>query len=247
MIPETVQTSGSSTMTEKPRNSGGDTPQALPNRGFCEELYDLMASAYGPQSWWPGDSVFEIMVGAILTQNTQWTNVEKAIQRLKEMEILEPRKIASVSLETVKTAIKDAGCYNQKAARLKNITAFLLEKNLDFFRLRKADPVLLRDELLQINGIGKETADSILLYALGHPVFVVDAYTKRLFSRLRYRWMATGSYDEIQEFFYHQFAKDTARYNEFHALIVFHSKYYCRSRPGCAHCILKEICHHHHS
>ncbi len=247
MSQETVQTSAHPAFLADGNASKDDTPQTTANRSFCEELFDLMYAAYGPQYWWPGDSVFEIMVGAILTQNTQWTNVEKAIRRLKEMGILEPRKIASVSLETVKTAIKDAGCYNQKATRLKNLTAFLMEKNLDFFRLRKADPAVLRTELLQINGIGKETADSILLYALGHPVFVVDAYTKRLFSRLRYRWMATGSYEEIQEFFSHQFAKDAARYNEFHALIVFHSKYYCRSRPGCAHCELKGICHHHHA
>jgi len=244
MSRQTPEAKAAPTTRQQPLEAEQEAFGSLPPRNFCAELYDRMSAAYGPQNWWPGDSVYEIMVGAILTQNTQWTNVEKAIRSMKEMGILEPRKIASLPLDTVKAAIKDAGSYNQKATRLKNLSAFLIEKNLDFFRLRKAETAVLRNELLGVNGIGKETADSILLYALGHPVFVVDAYTKRLFSRLRYRWMAKGSYDEIADFFHHQFPRDAARYNEFHALIVFHSKYYCRVRPGCASCVLKDLCYY---
>jgi endonuclease-3 related protein len=221
--------------------------QPLPtdvSSSYSHDLFKTLLSTYGPQNWWPGDSVFEIMVGAILTQNTQWNNVEKAIKRLKEMKILEPRKLSFVPLEELKTAIKDAGCYNQKALRLKSLVSFLLGKQLNFYQMMKTETTALRNELLQINGIGKETADSILLYALGHKVFVVDAYTKRLFSRLRYRWMTTGTYDEIQDFFISQLPSEVYLYNEFHALIVFHSKYYCRTRPNCTNCVIKAMCHY---
>lgn len=150
--------------------------------------------------------------------------------------------MAMLPIAELTETIKDAGCYNQKAIRLKNLTGFLMKKELDFFGLTQMDTLLLRQELLQMNGIGKETADSILLYALRHRIFVVDAYTKRLFSRLRFPWMAKSSYDEIQAFFQNEIPQDAQAYNELHALIVFHSKYYCRVRPNCSNCLIREDC-----
>lgn len=213
-------------------------------RDFVINIYQTLLKEHGRQNWWPGDSIFEIMVGAILTQNTQWFNVQKAIKSLKEENLLEPRKMYLASEKKLATLIVQAGYYNIKAKRLKNFLEFLMKKELDFYSMRKESVEKLREELLEINGIGPETADSILLYALNKKSFVVDAYTRRLFSRLNpdWDWMKRITYDELKAFFERLLPDDLQIYNEFHALIVVHSKDICKSKPLCEECVLKETC-----
>ena len=218
--------------------------QELLDKDFFINIYENLLNKYGKQNWWPGDSIFEIMVGAILTQNTQWFNVKKAIKSLKEEGLLEPRKMYLASEKRLAALIVQAGYYNIKAKRLKNFLDFLMKKELDFYSLRKETVECLREELLEINGIGPETADSILLYALEKKTFVVDAYTRRLFSRLnpKWEWMKRITYDEIKGYFEKLLPDDLKVYNEFHALIVKHSKEVCKSKPLCEECVLKEFC-----
>lgn len=215
------------------------------DKDFFINIYENLYNRYGKQNWWPGDSIFEIMVGAILTQNTQWFNVKKAIKSLKEERLLEPRKMYLASEKRLASLIVQAGYYNIKAKRLKNFLDFLMKKELDFYSMRKEPIESLREELLEINGIGPETADSILLYALEKRTFVVDAYTRRLFSRLnpKWDWMKRITYDELKCFFEKLLPNELQLYNEFHALIVKHSKEVCKSKPLCEACILKESCH----
>lgn len=214
------------------------------DQDFVISIYEKLFNEYGRQNWWPGDSIFEIMVGAILTQNTQWFNVKKAIKSLKEENLLEPRKMYLASEKRLATLIVQAGYYNIKAKRLKNFLDYLMEKELNFYSMRNDAVNLLREELLEINGIGPETADSILLYALEKKTFVVDAYTRRLFSRLnpKWDWMKRITYDELKIFFENLLPDDLQLYNEFHALIVKHSKDVCKSKPLCEECTLKESC-----
>src|SRR6056297_2231960 len=184
------------------------------------------------------------MVGAILTQNTQWFNVKKAIKSLKEVGLLEPRKMYLSNEKRLASLIVQAGYYNIKSKRLKNFLEYLMEKKLDFYSMKKTSVENLREELLEINGIGPETADSILLYALNKKTFVVDAYTRRLFSRLNkdWEWMKRITYDDLKSFFEKRLPDDLDLYNEFHALIVKHSKEVCKSKPLCEECVLKESC-----
>jgi len=214
------------------------------DKDFVINIYEILFNQYGRQNWWPGDSIFEIMVGAILTQNTQWFNVKKAIKSLKEENLLEPRKMYLASEKRLATLIVQAGYYNIKAKRLKNFMDYLIKKELDFYTMRKEPIEILREELLEINGIGPETADSILLYALEKKTFVVDAYTRRLFSRLnpKWDWMKRITYDELKCFFERLLPDELQLYNEFHALIVKHSKDVCKSKPLCEACALKESC-----
>ena len=214
------------------------------DKDFVLGIYQALLKEYGRQEWWPGDSVFEIMVGAILTQNTQWFNVKKAIKSLKEENLLEPRKMYLASEKRLASLIVQAGYYNIKAKRLKNFLEYLMEKELDFYSMRREPIESLREELLEINGIGPETADSILLYALNKRTFVVDAYTRRLFSRLnpKWDWMKRITYDELKAFFEKLLPSDLQIYNEFHALIVMHSKEVCKSKPICEDCLLKKTC-----
>ena len=148
------------------------------------EIYDRLYKRFGPQRWWPAKTPFEVMVGTILTQNTNWVNVEKAINNLKKAKVLNPVKLNKISVKRLAKLIRPAGYFNIKAKRLKNFINFLFsEYKANLKRMKKVDPWGLRTDLLQVNGIGPETADSILLYALNQPVFVVDAYTRRLLSR----------------------------------------------------------------
>ena len=211
---------------------------------FFNNIYVNLLERYGHQNWWPGDSIFEIMVGAILTQNTQWFNVEKAINSLKAEQLLEPRKMFLTTESRIATLIVQAGYYNIKAKRLKSLVSFLMTKKLDFYQMKQQPVDSLREEFLEINGIGPETADSILLYALGKKTFVVDAYTRRLFSRLnpQWDWMKRITYDELKLFFERRLFEDVQFYNELHALIVVHSKDICKSKPQCEECVLKDIC-----
>ncbi len=204
------------------------------------EIYHTLYNAFGPQHWWPGDTAFEIAVGAILTQNTSWGNVEKAIQNLKKKRALSARAIYEMSAGKLAEMIRPAGYFNVKARRLKAFIHFLMnDSHGSMKKLGETDMVQLRTLLLGIHGIGPETADSILLYALGKPVFVIDAYTKRVLSRhgiIEYE----KSYDEFQELFHSTLEKNVGLFNEYHALFVKVGKDFCKRRgPLCRECPLE--------
>lgn len=205
-------------------------------------IYNKLYGRFGPQGWWPGDTAFEVIVGAILTQNTAWANVEKAIYNLKKHKLLSSVKLSRTKLSKIADLIRPSGYYNIKARRLLNFINYLNDKyggNLKKMFEQKSDA--LRKSLLDIKGIGPETADSILLYAGNKPVFVVDAYTKRIFSR--YGLLSEGaSYDEIQRLFLHNLPKSVKLYNEYHALIVRTGKDWCRKKPKCSLCSLQKGC-----
>jgi endonuclease-3 related protein len=205
-------------------------------------IYKVLLKAFGPQHWWPGDTPLEIVVGAILTQNTSWTNVEKAIIALKAAGLLDAKRLKGVAIEKLAELIRPAGYFNVKARRLKNFFEWLeanYEGDLDKMFARGLSS--LREELLEVRGVGPETADSILLYAGQKPSFVVDAYTYRVFSRHQLI-PADTTYDEIKEFFESNLPADVQLYNEYHALLVALGKKYCKPRPLCAECPLgKEI------
>lgn len=205
-------------------------------------IYKKLYKSFGPQDWWPGDTAFEVIVGAILTQNTAWTNVEKAVYNLKKHKLLSPRKLSRAKPSKIAVLIRPSGYYNIKARRLLNFINYLnAEHGGDLKRMLRQKTDILRKTLLGIKGIGPETADSILLYAGYKPVFVVDAYTKRIFSRygLLSEW---ASYDEIQRLFLHNLPKSVKLYNEYHALIVRVGKDWCRKKPKCALCPLQKGC-----
>jgi endonuclease-3 related protein len=206
------------------------------------EIFDLLYSAYGPQGWWPGDSPFEVIVGAVLTQNTAWQNVAQAMANLKREGFLDASLLLGAEPETVKALIAPAGFFNVKYDRLMNVLEYLGGHDMDLERFRRLSIADLRDELLQVRGIGPETADSILLYGFERPVFVVDAYTRRLFTRLGYGWMEKAPYSQVQEFFMNELPSDSDLYNEFHALVVVHCKDTCKKRPLCSRCCLSSSC-----
>ena len=202
-------------------------------------MYRVLLEFYEPLHWWPGESKLEIMVGAILTQNTNWHNASKAIQKLKEEGLLNISALLLISEEPLGKLIKPCGYYNLKAIRLKNFINFLYYKfGGSIEKLFKTDWQILREELLKVNGIGPETADSILLYAGEKPVFVVDAYTKRIFWRHGYL-SGKENYQEIQHFFMKHLPPDHSLYNEFHAQLVMVGKDYCKkNNPICSQCPL---------
>jgi len=201
------------------------------------KIYNSLYNYFGPLKWWPGDTPFEIMVGAILTQNTSWSNVEKAINNLKIENLLEPRKLYRINQENLAQLIKPSGYYNIKARRLKNfVNIFVNDFEGSAEKMFLGDGKELRKKLLNVNGIGPETADSILLYAGKKPFFVVDAYTKRIFSRHKLI-SEDASYHQIQEFFSQNLDQDVKLFNEFHAQIVMLGKTICTSKnPDCAKC-----------
>lgn len=202
------------------------------------EMFNLMLERLGPQHWWPGDGPFEMMVGALLTQNTSWTNVEKAINNLKGMNLLTVESIHELSKEKLAEIIRPAGYFNIKATRLKNLVDMLMERyEGDIVRLFDEGTDVQRERLLSVKGIGPETADSIILYAAHKPVFVIDAYTYRVLNRHN---MADdqATYDELQELFMSNLEPDHELFNEFHALIVKTAKLYCRKNPQCDECPL---------
>ncbi len=204
-----------------------------------DKFYKALFSAFGPQHWWPGNSRLEIMVGAILTQNTNWNNVEKAIANLKKEKALSIKALASLPLPKLARLIRPAGYYNIKARRLKNFINFVLkEYNGNLSKMGRTPLALLRKRLLSVNGIGNETADSILLYAFDKPIFVVDAYTKRILYR-HGLIKAESVYEDIQHLFMRFLKKDAMLFNEYHALIVRVGKEFCRSKPLCSRCPLK--------
>jgi endonuclease-3 related protein len=204
-----------------------------------KEFYKTLYRAFGAQGWWPGRTRFEVIVGAILTQNTSWTNVEKAVKGLKRERLLTPARMHALSVRELARHIRPAGYFNIKAKRLKAFLNHLFDNyggNLDRFLTRRTAG--LRHELLTINGIGPETADSILLYAADRPVFVVDAYTKRVLVRhgLVYQ---DATYEDLQELFMENLARSTRVFNEYHALFVRVGKEFCRTKkPLCRACPL---------
>jgi endonuclease-3 related protein len=222
-----------------------------------EELYNRLREYFGPQHWWPVDTMyhrlhgtdprFEVIIGAILTQNTAWRNVEKALLNLKKYAPLTAESIVSMSADTLRDLIHPSGFFNQKSKRLKDFSRYLMDSyrgDLDLFLSR--DTLTIREELLSLPGIGPETADSILLYAGNHPVFVVDAYTKRLCSRIPIP--AGRTYDEIQCYFHEALTglnneeEKVSLYKEYHALIVQQGKNICRMKPICDLCCINNKC-----
>lgn len=201
------------------------------------DLYSKLYKACGPRHWWPGDSPFEVVVGAILTQNTAWRNVKKAITNLKARSLLSPYALYHVPVEHLATVIRPAGYYNIKARRLKHFVRFLVQESAgDLHHLLADDVDTLRSRLLSINGIGPETADSILLYAGNKPTFVVDAYTRRILFRHNLIPEET-SYDEVRDFFMDCLEPDAPMFNEYHALLVHVGHTFCLKRnPKCTEC-----------
>jgi len=220
-------------------------------------LHKILQTDFGNLNWWPmdkkyhetngSDSRFEVVVGAILTQNTAWSNVEKALANLKSKNMLDLEKIANIDIDSLQKMIRPSGFFKQKADRVKNM-ALYLQKNYDGELDKFFDKNLnsLRKELLLLNGIGPETADSILLYAGNMPIFVVDAYTKRLCERIPLN--TNNSYDEIQQFFEKDLSKKYSKedlpqvYNELHAQIVILAKNHCKKKPKCNSCPLQKHC-----
>lgn len=205
-------------------------------------LYQRLLEHFGPQHWWPAETPFEMALGAFLTQNTAWTNVEKAIANLRRAGALCPERLAGSSAGELENWIRPAGYYNQKADRLRRFACYLLDRydgKVENLLLQPLEPA--RKELLSLKGIGPETADSILLYAGNHRSFVVDAYTHRLGQRLS---LLKGgeSYEKVRAFFMTETPPEASIYNEFHALIVAHCKAYCRTRPLCETCFLAQEC-----
>ncbi|MCF7794555.1 MAG: endonuclease III domain-containing protein [Candidatus Cloacimonetes bacterium] len=208
-----------------------------------EQIYSLLFSHFGFQNWWPGETKDEIIIGAILTQSVSWQNVEKAIQNLKSENLCNLFAIHQAELGKIAKLIEPTFYFNQKALKLKNFTEMFYEKfRGNFDKLFALDLIDMRSEFLDLNGIGPETADSIILYAAEKPIFVVDAYTKRIFSRLGYvieKW----KYQEIQDFFMKNLPHKVGLFKDLHAQIVKLGKEYCRKRnPVCDVCPLGKMC-----
>ena len=206
-------------------------------------VFNRLYSDYGPQHWWPGDGPFETIVGAILTQNVSWNNAERAINRLKQEGLLCPAGLREVAIEELASLIKSSGYFNVKAKKLKAFVEHLGKgygDNLE--EMLRQEPDALRRELLSIYGIGEETADDIILYAGGWPVFVIDAYTRRILERLDL--VCEGqTYAELQAFFHSHLPRDTELFNEYHALLDHHAGFTCvRRDPRCADCSLLDLC-----
>jgi endonuclease-3 related protein len=205
-----------------------------------QTVYERLYRAYGPQHWWPGETPFEIMVGAILTQNTAWSNVEKAIANLVEKDKLNAQAIVNARRDQLAGWLRPSGYFNIKAERLKSFCRWYLEAG-ELAALVQLDTEALRAALLGVKGIGPETADDILLYAFDRPVFVIDAYTRRLFTRLG-RFTGDEGYEHLRAEFERALGPDVPLYNEYHALIVRHAKAVCRVRPDCGQCVLARNC-----
>lgn len=207
-------------------------------------IYETLHAAYGPQHWWPGDGAEEIAIGAILTQNTAWTNVEKAIARLKAEGCLSFRAIDALDADALSELIRSAGTYRQKAAYLKNVAHWLMTKhNGDLAAALSGELKATRRELLAIKGIGPETADAILLYAGGQPTFVVDAYTKRVLRRHHLIDPDDSGYERVRKLCTDALPADVQLFNEYHALFVEVGKRHCETNANCEGCPLESLPH----
>ncbi len=221
--------------------SKAESAQGLSDREL-RRVHQGLLDQHGPRHWWPADTEFEIMAGAILTQNTAWKNVEKALDQLRERDALSARAITALSHDDLAQAIRPSGYYNIKARRLRNFCEWYLEQG-GFDALNQRETDTLRRELLSIKGVGPETADDILLYAFRRPVFVVDAYTFRIFERLGL--IPEGlSYEELRASVENALGPEEQTFNELHALIVAHGNGICRPKPLCEDCGLRRNCAH---
>ncbi len=206
-----------------------------------ETIYSKLFASFGPQGWWPAKTRFEVIVGAILTQNTNWKNVEAVIAEMEKRGLLRPKTLDLVPLAELAPLLKRSGYFNQKAKKLKAFMKYFEKYGLSVEAMMRGDKDALRRELLGVWGIGPETADAILLYALDKPVFVVDAYTRRVFSRMGF--VADGvSYEDLQRFFESRLAPSVPHFKEFHALIDELAKRHCRPRPMCSECPVGGLC-----
>jgi endonuclease-3 related protein len=205
-------------------------------------IYKKLYKYFGPQEWWPAKTPFEVMIGAILTQNTNWQNVEKAISNLKKKKILEPHKLYDLPIQRLASLIRPAGYYNIKANRLKHFLDFFVNHyHGDAKKMSQENLKALRQQLLSVNGIGQETADSILLYALERPIFVIDAYTKRILTRHGLIGKL-ATYDNMQDLFMQNLKNNVELFNEYHALLVKLGKDFClKNKPKCEICPLKDL------
>jgi endonuclease-3 related protein len=208
------------------------------------QTYDLLLKYYGEQSWWPADDHFEIMIGAILTQNTAWTNVEKAIINLKQAGVCNSQAIAELDQQQLAELIRPSGYFNQKAARLIDFAIWYRQQG-GYDCLNTFSDTHLRESLLRLKGIGDETADDIVLYAFNRSFFVIDTYTRRLFSRLGF-CIGTEKYTQLQHMVQQELSADVAQYQQYHALIVAHAKRHCRKKPDCKDCPLALHCYYEH-
>ncbi len=212
-------------------------------RRTLQTIYRRLFDHFGPQHWWPGETPFEVAVGAILTQNTAWANASQAVEGLKKAGLLNPRRLEKIPQQALARRIRSSGYFNQKAKRLKVFVRYLNHNYAgSMVRLKKPALKQLREELLALNGIGPETADSILLYALKKSTFVVDAYTKRFLAR--HSWISwKASYDEIQSLFLKKLPRKVSSFNEYHALVVALGKNLCQTHPKCHLCPLRDLGH----
>lgn len=211
-----------------------------PTRSQLRRVFEALLERYGPQQWWPAETPFEVMVGAVLTQNTAWQNVERAIHHLKRTGQLDPQAIVALPPDDLALLLRPSGYFNVKAKRLQSFCRALLARGGER-AYQRLPTEALRRALLAIHGVGPETADDMLLYAFERPVFVIDAYTRRLLVRLGYT-PGGESYETLRKGFEHALAPDVALFNEYHALIVRHAKAHCRARPVCRGCPLLKHC-----
>jgi endonuclease-3 related protein len=211
-----------------------------PPSPLLQHCYGLLLATYGPQRWWPADTPFEVVVGAVLTQNTAWRNVERALERVRAARKLDCQRVAMLPLGELAELIRPAGFYNLKARRLQNLSRAILDAG-GMEALAALGTEELRRLLLQVDGVGPETADDILLYAFDRPVFVIDAYTRRLLARLG---LARGdeAYEVLRAGLERALGSEPMLFNEYHALIVQHAKMHCRVRPNCSGCCLAGTC-----
>jgi endonuclease-3 related protein len=227
-------------MKEKLRSRDPEALSRTPTGQKLMNMFDLLVAHFGSQDWWPAETDLEMMVGAVLTQNTNWKNVERAIENLKSKSLLSVNALYSMSMEDLAQEIRPAGYYNIKAKRLMNLIQFVNDRyGKDLSGFYKDETQKLREGLLSVNGVGPETADSILLYAARRPVFVIDTYTHRILKR---HGMSEdqATYYELQELFMDHLPEDQGLYSEFHALIVQAGKNYCKRKPLCLECPLEK-------
>jgi len=205
------------------------------------QVHRRLLDALGPQHWWPGETPLEVMVGAVLVQNTTWENVERAIANLRDAGLLDLQRLAATTRDELEDLIRPAGYFRLKAKRLQSLVEFVVRQYEGSIEaMRHADTHQLRQELLAVHGIGPETADSILLYALNKPVMVVDTYTHRVFAR--HGWIGhDADYHQLQEYLAGELPEEASLYNELHALLVNVGRHHCRKTPRCDQCPMQEM------
>ena len=207
----------------------------------AREVYRRLLERYGHQHWWPAENGFEVIVGALLMQQTAWRNVHTAIENLRSAGLLSVRALASARVDVVRKHVRVAGLYRTKPSKLRNVCRHLVERSGgDLSKYFDRPTEVVRDDLLAQDGVGPETADSILLYAGGHPVFVIDAYTLRIGRRIGF--FDHDEYARAQRYFEQHVPRDLATYREYHALLVAHAKSLCRPKPACGECPVQSLC-----